>query len=105
MRTKTADGEEYYGYGGDFGDVPNDYNFVMDGLLLSDHTPTPGLIEYKTAVQPVQVLEGMQKKVKIINRYDHVTLDHLKCEWSLVGDGFRNAGKEVQIPKGVSPDL
>jgi beta-galactosidase len=101
LRTKTADGEEYYGYGGDFGDVPNDYNFVMDGLLFSDHTPTPGLIEYKKAVEPVQVLDGTQKKVKIINRYDHVTLDHLKCEWSLVGDRFRKTGQGVKIPKGM----
>ncbi|CRK03658.1 hypothetical protein BN1723_020892, partial [Verticillium longisporum] len=43
-------------YGGDFGDDPNDKNFVMDGLCFSDHTPTPGLVEYKKAIEPVQVL-------------------------------------------------
>lgn len=73
----------------------------MDGLVFSDHTPTPGLIEYKKAIEPVQVLEGTSEKVKIINRYDHVTLDHLKCEWFLVGDGFRKSGGEVQIPQGM----
>ncbi|RDW75471.1 hypothetical protein BP6252_06613 [Coleophoma cylindrospora] len=103
LKTKTKDGEEFYGYGGDFGDVPNDYNFVMDGVLFSDHTPNPGLIEYKKAIEPVQVLGGDAKKVKIISRYDHTTLDHLKCEWSLVGAGFKKAGKEVAIPKGVQP--
>lgn len=35
-------GEEFYAYGGDFGDIPNDYNFVMDGLVNSDHTPGSG---------------------------------------------------------------
>ncbi|KAF4627791.1 hypothetical protein G7Y89_g10362 [Cudoniella acicularis] len=103
LRTKTADGEEYYGYGGDFGDDPNDGHFVMDGLLFSDHTPTPGLTEYKKAIEPVQVLGGDHRKVKIISRYDHTTLDHLKCEWRLVGDGFSKPGKEVKIPSGVQP--
>jgi beta-galactosidase len=35
--------EKFYGYGGDFGDFPNDSNFVMDGLLYSNHSPTPGM--------------------------------------------------------------
>jgi beta-galactosidase len=101
LRTKTADGEEYYGYGGDFGDEPNDGHFVLDGLLFSDHTPTPGLIEYSKAIEPVQVLGGTKDKVKIINRYDFVTLDHLKCQWALVCDGSKTEGKEVKIPKGL----
>ena len=101
MRTKTAAGEEYYGYGGDFGDEPNDGHFVLDGLLFSDHTPTPGLIEYSKAIEPVQVLGGTKDKVKIINRYDFVTLDHLKCQWALVCDGSKTEGKEVKIPKGL----
>lgn len=73
----------------------------MDGLVFSDHTPTPGLIEYKKAIEPVQVLEGTSEKVKIINRYDHITLDHLKAEWFLVGGGLRKPGGEVQIPQGM----
>lgn len=101
LRTKSAEGEEYYGYGGDFGDEPNDGHFVMDGLLFSDHTPTPGLIEYSKAIEPVQVLGGTKDKVKIINRYDFATLDHLKCEWTLVSDGSKKVGNEVKIPKGT----
>jgi beta-galactosidase/beta-glucuronidase len=101
LRTKSADGEEYMAYGGDFGDEPNDGNFVMDGLLFSNHTPTPGLIEYSKAIEPVQVLGGSKDKVKIINRYDFATLDHLKCEWSLVSDGSKKVGKEVKIPKSI----
>jgi beta-galactosidase len=73
----------------------------MDGLLFSDHTPTPGLIEYKKAIEPVQVLGYKDMKVTIINRYDHITLDHLRCEWALVGDGFREGGSEVKIPNGI----
>lgn len=71
--------------------------------MFSDHTPTPGLTEYKKAIEPVQVLGGSKKKVKIINRYDHATLDHLKCRWTMVGDGCRKKGNEVKIPAGIQP--
>lgn len=89
------------GYGGDFGDVPNDYNFVMDGLCFSNHTPTPGLIEYKKAIEPVQTLSIDGNRVTIINRYDFVSLDHLKCKWSIIADGENIEGREVEIPKGT----
>jgi beta-galactosidase len=101
LRTKTKDGEEYYGYGGDFGDDPNDGHFVLDGLVFSDHTPTPGLIEYKKAIEPVQVLGFKGKKVQIISRYDHITLDHLKCEYRIVGDKWETGYKDLAIPKGM----
>ncbi|TVY83569.1 Evolved beta-galactosidase subunit alpha [Lachnellula suecica] len=98
LLTKNAEGEDYYAYGGDFGDHPNDYNFVMDGLLFSDHTPTPGLHEYKEAIAPVQLVEGSATSVQIINRYDFASLDHLKCTYSIVGDGFSQEGSEIPIP-------
>jgi beta-galactosidase len=100
LRTKTKDGVEYYGYGGDFGDSPNDGHFVLDGLVFSDHTPTPGLIEYKKCIEPVQVLGLKDMKVEIVNRYDHITLDHLKCEYRIRGDGFITDFKELEIPEG-----
>jgi beta-galactosidase len=88
-------------YGGDFGDDPNDYNFVLDGLCFSNHTPTPGLLEYKKAIEPVQTL-GLEdgNKVRIINRYDFVELDHLQCEWWIVADGSEVSGGSVDIPRG-----
>lgn len=89
------------GYGGDFGDVPNDYNFVMDGLCFADHTPTPGLIEYKKAIEPVQTLGMEGDEVIIINRYDFVGLEHLQCRWSIVADGTTMDGADVEIPKGA----
>lgn len=115
LLTKNADGEEFYGYGGDFGDIPNDFNFVMDGLLFSSHTPTPGLLEYKKAIEPVKLVGGDHEHVKIINRYDFITLDHLECEWTLLEDwgtdswgdwtllevGATDAWKPIAIPKGI----
>ena len=39
LLTHAADGTPYYGYGGDFGEVVHDGNFVMDGMVLPDDTP------------------------------------------------------------------
>ncbi len=77
-----ADGKSYYAYGGDFGDVPNDGPFVMDGLLHSTHDPTPGLIELKKVIQPVRVvLDG--ESLVISNLYNFVRLDHLVVTYKI----------------------
>jgi len=88
-------------YGGDFGDDPNDGHFVMDGLCFADHTPTPGLTEYKKVIEPVQALRLDRDKVTIINRYDTTDLNHLKCTWRIVTDGGVLEGGEVELPKGM----
>jgi len=89
IRQTTADGKEYYAYGGDFGDEPNDGNFVIDGLLFPDRTPSPGLLEYKKVLEPVKVEEVDLRngKVRIINRYDFISLDHLLLSWDVKADG------------------
>ncbi|KAI0133695.1 glycosyl hydrolases family 2, TIM barrel domain-containing protein [Xylariales sp. AK1849] len=103
LRTKTANGDEYMAYGGDFGDEPNDGNFVMDGLCFASHGPSPGLWEYGKAIEPVQVLGSEGLEVTIINRYDFLTLDHLDCYWGIIADRSEIIGREVHIPKGIKP--
>lgn len=72
----------YYAYGGDFGDYPNDYDFVLDGILFSDHTENPGLTEYKKVIEPVTVrLIGPQ--LEITSHYDFIDLGHLSATWSI----------------------
>lgn len=104
LLTKTKDGKEYYGYGGDFGDVPNDYNFVMDGVLNTDHTPSSGLLEYKKALEPVQLVSAKYPMVTIINRLDFETLDHLECVYSLTDESTttKDLG-QIKITTGVQP--
>ncbi|KAI0203650.1 hypothetical protein F4808DRAFT_449173 [Astrocystis sublimbata] len=103
LLTETKDGQKFYGYGGDFGDDPNDYNFVMDGLCDSRHFPGPGLSEYSQAIQPVQILGIEGNMVKIINRYDFLTLDHLTCYWEIISDRAEYVGRDITIPSGVKP--
>lgn len=47
IESYTEDGRKYYRYGGDFGGDPTNGDFCIDGLLMPDRTPSPGLYEYK----------------------------------------------------------
>ncbi|KAK4176515.1 intracellular beta-galactosidase BgaD [Triangularia setosa] len=77
---KDSNGKEYYAYGGDFGDMPNDGAFVMDGLVNSVHKPTPGLVELKKVFQPVAAaVEG--DDFVISSLYDFVSLDDLSVTY------------------------
>lgn len=82
LRQRTADGREYFAYGGDFGDVPNDGNFVCDGLVFPDRQPSPGLTEYKKVIEPVKV-EQVGDQFRLTNRYDFLNLDHLQLSWNV----------------------
>jgi len=89
IRRRTEDGRDYFAYGGDFGDHPNDSNFVIDGLVMPDRTPSPALAEYKQALAPVQVepVDLREGRIRIINRHDFLTLDHLHAGWSVMSEG------------------
>jgi beta-galactosidase len=76
------DGKKYYAYGGDFGDVPNDGTFVMDGLCHSDHTPTRGLVELKKAFEPIAARLDRDELV-LRNHYDFLGLEHVKAEFTI----------------------
>ena len=102
IRQVTADGREYFAYGGDFGDEPNDSNFVIDGLVFPDHTPSPGLTEYKKVLEPVKVeaVDLEKGQLHITNRYDFLDLNHLQITWSIEADG-----KVVQSGTAPTPAI
>ncbi len=97
IRKRAKDGREYWGYGGDFGDFPNDANFVADGLVWPDRTAHPGLYEVKYLYQPVKVEAVNLKKglVRITNKNFFTGLDGLAGKWELHIDGEPAAGGEL----------
>ena len=59
-------------YGGDFGDKPNDGQFVMNGVILSDRRPEPGYYEVKHVFQPFAfefAADGSKVTVKNLNYF------------------------------------
>lgn len=98
-----------YAYGGDFGEELHDGNFVCDGLLFPDRTPSPGLIEYKKVIEPVRITgDGSDGTVRITNTYDFADLSALAFEWSYQVDGETVEAGTLAVPAlapGESADV
>ena len=81
----TPDGTRYLAYGGDFGDTPNDGQFVMNGIIFGDRTPKPQYYEVKRVHQPVSItLDGGLVKGFNKNYFEPVDFDAI---WTLTRDG------------------
>ena len=86
----TPDGVKYLASGGNFGDVPNDGQFVMNGVLNGDRSPKPQYYEVKKVYQNLYTsLTGVIGNIaglELFNRnyYEPCSYD---AGWSLVADG------------------
>ena len=110
VRMYTPEGEEWFAYGGDFGDKPNDGDFCVDGLNFPDRTPYPGLIEYKKVLEPVMVeaVDLKTGKLRLTNRYAFLSLSHLQGHWSLCQDErvlSQGSLPPLDAPAGGSQDV
>jgi beta-galactosidase/beta-glucuronidase len=91
IRQVTPDGQEWFAYGGDFGDQPNDGNFCIDGLVSPDRDPHPGFIELKKLHEPVRVdaRDLNAGTVTVRNLYGFSDLAHLSIGWNVEVNGER----------------
>ncbi|MGW0084963.1 glycoside hydrolase family 2 TIM barrel-domain containing protein [Streptomyces sp. NPDC003393] len=95
------DGRHGYAYGGDFGEELHDGNFVCDGLLFPDRSPSPGLIEFKKVIEPVRIEdggEGSGSTVRVTNLQDFADLSALAFEWSYQVEGETVAAGALSVP-------
>ena len=69
LKSKMEEGRgkiDFYAYGGDFGDKPNDGPFCINGLIAPDRKPHPHYYEVQHVYQPLQFeLDG--NNIRIIN--------------------------------------
>lgn len=109
LKVQDAHGQSYWAYGGDFGDKPNDANFVCDGLVWPDRRPHPALADYKKLCQPVRVrLEDWNNKsvrLRIENRQHTRDLSWLTGQWEVCLNGERLASGPFPMGKitGLAP--
>ncbi len=87
----TPDGTRYLAYGGDFGDVPNNGMFVMNGIVFADLNPKPQYHEVKKVYQhigfsPVAIEKG---EISIFNKHYYTDLSDYTLRWSLYCDGYK----------------
>ncbi|HDN02038.1 MAG TPA: DUF4981 domain-containing protein, partial [Candidatus Bathyarchaeota archaeon] len=83
------DGREWWAYGGDFGDQPNDGNFCINGLVWPNREPQPAMWECKKIQQPVEAeaIDLSKGIIRIINRHDFTDLSVIDILWELTEDG------------------
>ncbi len=91
LRKVSEDGKEFWAYGGDFGDEPNDRNFCINGIVMPDRKPNPALYEVKKVYQnidvlPVNLLEG---EIKIHNKYNFIHIDFVEIKWEVTANGAK----------------
>ncbi|WP_399082811.1 glycoside hydrolase family 2 TIM barrel-domain containing protein [Streptomyces sp. BBFR2] len=104
LRRATPEGAEFHAYGGDFGEELHDANFVCDGLVLPDRTPSPGLTELKKVVEPVRITaggdgsDGPPPTVVIRNLHDVADLSGLAFRWAYEVDGAVWGSGTLEVP-------
>jgi len=76
-----------WAYGGDFGDVPNDGNFCIDGVVFPDRTPKPVMYEHRELAAPVRLDPADNGAVRVRNLQDFRDLSWLAADWQVVTDG------------------
>ena len=86
----TPDGIRYLASGGNFGDVPNDGQFVMNGILNGDRSPKPQYYEVKKVYQNLYTslvrCEGKAVCVELFNR-NYFEPCCYEARWSLLANG------------------
>lgn len=82
-------GQRYLAYGGDFGDFPNDGQFVMNGITFGDLEPKPAYYEVKKVYQPAVIkAKDMEKGlIEIFNRNYFEPLRNYTFGWILTENG------------------
>ncbi|MBU3917359.1 DUF4981 domain-containing protein [bacterium] len=86
---KTEDGRDFWTYGGDFGDKPNDGNFCGNGIVTADRRPQPALYEVKKVYQEIAVhnVDLETGTIRIENKFRFKDLSFTQPVWQVTEDG------------------
>lgn len=107
MAQHDAEGRDYFAYGGDFGEPLHDGNFVIDGLVRPDRTPSPALAEFAKVFEPVRIT-AVDGALRVTNHYDILSTEHLDFSWVLEEEGIEVAHGALTVPPvaaGAATDL
>ncbi|MGI6615960.1 MAG: glycoside hydrolase family 2 TIM barrel-domain containing protein [Dethiobacteria bacterium] len=107
---KTAGGEDFWAYGGDFGDSPHDGFFCGDGIVAADRSLHPALHEVKKVYQEiaVQALDLAAGRLRVENKYRFRSLEFVELRWRVSADGRvieEGALEPVAVPPGESREI
>ena len=90
LRVKTADGKEYFSYGGDYNTHdPSDNNFNCNGLVSPDRVWNPHAYETAYYYQNIwaEDVNVRQGDIAVRNEFFFRDLSNMKMRWQLLVDG------------------
>ncbi|MBR4627923.1 MAG: DUF4981 domain-containing protein [Ruminococcus sp.] len=83
---------KFFGYGGDWGDKPNDGSFCENGLILPDRTEQPELAEVKYQYQNFWFSADQsllaKNQISVYNENNFVDLSDYTVNWKLLKNGI-----------------
>ena len=88
LLTKTSSGQEYWAYGGDFGDNPNDGNFCINGLVHPDWSYTAKTYNTKKIYQPLEfsAVSGKTNVFRMKNKLAFLSSSIYDVSYSIVDE-------------------
>ena len=89
--------DEYWAYGGDFGDVPNSGGTLINGLVGADRIPNPHYFQVPKVYQNIgfELLEDGY--VKLTNKHFFTELDEFAYKYEWLADGVKIAEREAVL--------
>ena len=107
LLTKTSNGTEYWAYGGDFGDNPNDGNFCINGLVRPDWSLTSKSYNTKKIYQPLEfkAVNTAQGKFRVKNKMAFLPSTTYDVSYKLVdeeGTVLSNGTINTEVAAGDS---
>jgi beta-galactosidase len=93
--------DEFWAYGGDFGDQPNDGAFVTNGLVAADRKPHPHYFQVQKVYQYIDFKwdKSNPEKLTILNRYDFTNTYEFDFEFEILVDGKISESGLINCPK------
>ena len=110
LLTKSSDGKEYWAYGGDFGDNPNDGNFCINGLVHPDWSYTAKTYNTKKIYQPLEFLavSGKSNVFRLKNKLAFLSSTTYDVSYTIVdeeGNVLGNGTITDDVAAGQSKDI
>ena len=104
LLTKSSTGKEYWAYGGDFGDNPNDGNFCINGLVHPDWSLTAKSYNTKKVYQPIEfkAVKNQPTKFRIKNKMAFLPSSRYDLRYALVDEEGHQLAAGV-IDREVAP--
>ena len=100
LKKTDENGNEYWGYGGDFGEEIHDFDFCCNGLISPDRTPHPAMYEFKKLTQPVAVeaISLTDLHFRILNKQYFTDMQWLDLAWEIQVEG-------ITVAEGLIDDM